>query len=153
MYETLRFACIFPGVPRVYASQVYVKASKTRRRGLSSSFPLANEKSLLRKTNEVVTANPRVLSRRFCSDESKGERLKALACPLRERLICECFTGISFVFIFNEYEDRLIQIGWMHRREIALIRAKLILSTRLYFPYDFPFLICYSYRVTLSKLR
>lgn len=107
LYASLAYSRVFPGI---YAEHsIEVKASKTRRRGLSSSFPLANEKSLFRKTNEVVTANPRVSLSAVCSDESKGERLESLGLPFERTVNLRMLYWNILRIYSKEYEDRLIR--------------------------------------------
>lgn len=93
-YASPAYSRVFPSIRRRKS------IGDERRRGLSSSFPPCKWKVALPKDERGCNRESGSLPA-VCSDESKGESLKALACPLRERLICECFTGISTVFILR----------------------------------------------------
>jgi len=105
LYAPLAYSRVFLSI---YAD---VKASKTRRVKLFSpcKWKVAlpkDERGCNRESTGSLSA--------VCSDESKGEFLKALACPLREQLICECFTGI--------FIPRNMRTVWYKKSECIVVK-------------------------------
>lgn len=148
LYASPAYSRVFPSI--YAAHSIEVKASKTRRRGLSFVFSSCKWKVAFPKDERGCNRESTSFSLGGLQWRIERGTLESLGLPFERTVNLRMLYWNILRIYSKEYEDRLIQKERMHHREIALIRAKLILLTISHILSCLTFF--YSYRV-LSKPR